>query len=158
MLGVHVQHFQNLYNAEIRNGNYCCDISFLDVPCVADLTDLDVTGCTSECQPYFEIRFEVCFADGACSIMENEIAGVNIIPATCISPLLVQLHSDESMTGSSDKVDAKKASFNTLTDKGCYLTYNYKLIVLFPFKQYPSQQSKTSTARIYIHTHIQRVV
>ena len=74
MLGVHVQHFQNLYNAEFRNGyEYCCcDISYMDVHCVADLTDLNVAACTSECEQYFEIRFEVCFADGTCSMNINE--------------------------------------------------------------------------------------
>ena len=88
VLGIHVQHFQNLYNAEIRNGDYCCcDISFKDVPCVNDLTDLNVAACISECEPYFEIRFEVCFADGTCSNMKNETAVIDNIFATCISPL-----------------------------------------------------------------------
>ena len=98
MLGVHVQHFQNLYNAEFRNGyEYCCcDISYLDVPCVADLTDLNVAACTSECEPYFEMRFEVCFANATCFNMRNQIPCINNISATCVSPLLVQLHSEMS--------------------------------------------------------------
>ena len=98
VLCVHVQNFQNLYNAEIRNGEYycCCDISYMDVPCVADLTDLNVTACTSECEPYLEIRFEVCFADGTCSSVKNETAVIGNILATCISSLLVQFYSEES--------------------------------------------------------------
>ena len=102
VLGVHVQHFQNLYNAEIRNNGKdycCCDISAYDVPCEKDLTDLDVASCTAECEPYFEKRFEVCFADGTCSDMKNETAVIDSVLATCISPLLVQLHSNESMIG-----------------------------------------------------------
>ena len=98
VLGVHVQHFENLYNAEIRDtGKYCCcDISYKNVPCVANLTDLNVAACTSECEPHFEMRFEVCFANGTCSNMKNETAVIDNILATCISPLLVQLHSKES--------------------------------------------------------------
>ena len=110
MLGVHVQHFQNLYDAEIRNDKYCCcNISYDDVPCVANFTDLNVTECTSECEPYFEIRFKVCYTDETCSSMENEITCNDNIPSTCISPLLVQLYSNESIIGSINKVRAKKA-------------------------------------------------
>ena len=98
MLGVHVQHFRNLYNAEFRDDRdyCCCDIAYADVPCVRDLTDLNVTACTSECEPYFEMRFEVCFADGTCSSMKNETAVIGNILATSISSLLVQFHSEES--------------------------------------------------------------
>ena len=68
VLGVHMQHFQNLYNAEIRNGLYCfCDISHNTVKCREDLTDLNIAACTSECEPYFEIRVEICLANGTCS-------------------------------------------------------------------------------------------
>ena len=89
MLGVQVQHFQNLYNAEVRNGKdyCCCDISYAVVPCAKNLTDLDVTACTSDCEPYFEMRFEVCYANGTCSDMKNETAVIDSILATCISPL-----------------------------------------------------------------------
>ena len=113
MLGVHMQHFQNLYNAEIRHDGkdyFCCDISFKNVPCVEHLTDLNVAACTSECEPFFEIHFEVCFANGTCSCMKNEIACINNITSTCISPLLVQLHSNESIVDNITNVSAKKAS------------------------------------------------
>ena len=99
MLCVHVQHFQNLYNVEIRNnGNdyCCCDIPYMTVPCVADLSDLNVAACTSECEPYFEMRFKVCFANGTCFNMRNETACTSNISATCISPLLAQLYPEMS--------------------------------------------------------------
>ena len=119
MLGVHVQHFQNLYNAEIRKSNAycCCDISYIDVPCGANITDLNVTACTSECEPYFEIRFKVCFDDGTCSSMETEISCNDSIPSTSIhvSPLLLQLYSSQSINGSISNVSAKKASFKLYT-------------------------------------------
>ena len=112
MLGVIVQHFQNLYNAEIRNDKdyCCCDISYKDVPCGKDLTDLNVADCTSECQPYFEIRFEVCFADGTCSIVEDETAVVDNISATCITPLLAQLQLNKSMVDDIFILSTEKAS------------------------------------------------
>ena len=115
MLGVHVQHFQNLYNAEFRNSKdyCCCDISYKDVPCVATLTDLNVAACTSECEPYFEMRFEVCFADGTCSNMKNEAAVIDNILSICISPLLVQLHSKEPMIDNITSVSAREKNSNT---------------------------------------------
>ena len=111
VLGVQVLHFQNLYNAEIRNGKdyCCCDISYMVVPCVRDLTDLNVATCTAECEPYFEIRFEVCFADGKCFNMKNETGVMDNILATCISPLLVQHHSNECMIDNIMNVSEKKA-------------------------------------------------
>ena len=98
MLGVHVQHFQNLYNAEIRDGKYCCcDISSSLVPCATVPTGLIVDACTADCEPYFKLRFEVCFADGTCSNVKNETTVMHNILATCISPLLVHLHPNESI-------------------------------------------------------------
>ena len=86
------------YNVEFRNsGKYCCCAnSFMEVTCQYNISDLNVTACTAECDPYFEICFEVCFANGTCSIMKNETAATDNILATCISPLLLQLHSNES--------------------------------------------------------------
>ena len=81
------------------------------MPCKKNLTDLDVAACTSECEPYFEMHLEVFFANGTCSIMKTEIACINNITSTCISPLLVQLHSNESMTGNITNVSARKVGF-----------------------------------------------
>ena len=115
MLGVHMQHFQNLYNAEFRSsGKYCCcDISYLDVPCVENLTDLNVTACTSECEPYFEMYFEVCLADGTCSQMEKEIACIlSNISSTCMSVI-------DNITNVSESKVSFKLSF---TDMRCCLS------------------------------------
>ena len=105
MLGVHLQHFQNLYNAEIRDGVVycCCDISYVDVPCVDDLTDLNVDACTSECEPFYDIRFKVCFANGTCSYTSNEVACINNIPATL-------LHSNELLIANVIDVSSMKTS------------------------------------------------
>ena len=94
-----VQHFQNLYNVEFRdNGTYCCcDNSFIEVPCQDDITLLNVAACTNECEPYYVIRFEVCFANGMCSNIKTEATAISNILAGCISPLLVQLASNESI-------------------------------------------------------------
>ena len=141
MLGVHVEHFQNLYNAEFRNGKEycCCDITYLVVPCVADLTDLDVTACISECQPYFEMRFEVCFADGTCSNMKNETADIDNILSICISPLLVQFHSKQSMIDNITSVSAKRKILKTCM---CVLLINRLLIRQYYMWMYGMEQTK----------------
>ena len=131
VLAVQVQHFQNMYNAEIRNNGtvYCfCDISSSVVPCVANLTDLNLTACTSECEPYFEVRFKVCFADGTCSNMENATAVIDNILDTCISPLLVQLRSNEFIIADVINVWLKSTSLHhTLC---LYYYYNKGIIML----------------------------
>ena len=65
MLGVHVQHFENLYNAEIRDGNVfcCCDISYVEVPCVADLSDLNVAACMRKDMQVDANEYCVLFCD-----------------------------------------------------------------------------------------------
>ena len=85
-------------------------MSFTEVTCGANLTNLNVTACTAECDPYFEIRFKVCFANGTCSITKNETAATDNILATCISPLLLQLHSNESIIDITD-VSAEKNNY-----------------------------------------------
>ena len=107
-LCLRVEHFENLYNAEIRNDKYCCcDVYNLFVPCVEVFTDLNVTDCTSECEPYFELGFEVCFANGTCSNMKNEAAVIDTVHATCISSFLDHLHSEEFMIDKITNVSAK---------------------------------------------------
>ena len=112
VLGVQVQHFQTLYNAEIRNGQHCCcDISYMDVACVQDLGNLDVTACTFECEPLFDIHFKVCFTNGTCLYMKNEISCTHNNPTTWITPLLLELYLNESMIKNIMNVSAKKAIF-----------------------------------------------
>ena len=114
VLGAHVQHFENLYNIEIRDGIYycCCDISHLDMPCVKNFADLDITACTSECEPFFDIYFRVCFVNGTCSKMKNEIAYISNTPSTWISPLLLQLQSNEFVIDNITNVSVNEAWLN----------------------------------------------
>ena len=71
----------------------------MEVTCQDNITALNVTACTNECEPYYVIRFEVCLANGTCSNVKNETAAADNILVTCISPLLVQFASNESMIG-----------------------------------------------------------
>ena len=78
--------------------------------CVKNLANLNVAACNSECEPYFEMRFEVCFTDGTCSIAEDETAVVDNISATCITPLLVQLQLNKSMVDDIFVLSTEKAN------------------------------------------------
>ena len=95
------------------HAEYCCwAMSYTEVPCNENLNDLDLIKCTDECHPYFEMRFEVCFADGKCSIMKTETDVVDSILSICISPLLSQLYSNESMIDNITDVSAEKVHNN----------------------------------------------
>ena len=110
VLGLQIQHFANLYNAEIRGDQYCCcDMqSTAAVPCVDNLPDLQSSDCTAECEPYFEIYFIVCFTNETCFVMKHETFVLDGVFATCIGPPLVQLYSNESMFDSVHNVSAKR--------------------------------------------------
>ena len=99
----------------------CCDISYLVLPCVVNLADLDVAACTSECEPYFEMSFKVCLANGTCSNTKKGNAVTNSIVATYKSPLLVQLHSEESMIVNITNVSA---------NKHCYCVFSFIIYIL----------------------------
>ena len=149
VLGVHLQHFENLYNAEIRDGKdfYRCDISYYVIACVEKLMDLDFTECTSECEPYFEIHFKVCFADGTCSEMNNDIACMNNNLATCISPLLVQLHSNESIY--KWRCYLRKQKENEYIYIYIYITFSYiHIIHIFIMDEWESGADENGHVRL----------
>ena len=66
ILGVQIQRFDNLYNAEIRNGEYCCCDSSRD-PCEERVMDLSgrCNGANS-CQHSFFVRFQRCLDSSTC--------------------------------------------------------------------------------------------
>ena len=68
--------------------------------------DLNISACTFECEPYFEMRFQICFASGTCASMKEEIVHLSNTSALCISSLLVQLHSNEFINDSIINVSA----------------------------------------------------
>ena len=105
VLGVQTQHFENMFNAETRFDQYCCCDT--PSPCVESLAGLNPTTCNPECDPYFEMRFEVCFYNETCLIMKAETSFVDSVLATCISPLFGELHSEESTLNNISEVSAK---------------------------------------------------
>ena len=80
-LGVQIQHFENKYNSEIRDGKYCCCDNG-DVKCGKNITDLqgmcDYSKSAYGCEPYFLIHVRDCpYNSNYCSVnktyqMNNE--------------------------------------------------------------------------------------
>ena len=67
MLGVQIAQFQNLYNAEIKNGRYCCCD---DGPCEDDIRALKnvyMTDCTNPCETYFIVKLQDCTSNTHCT-------------------------------------------------------------------------------------------
>ena len=58
VLGVEIQHFENVYNAEIRNGMYCCCDAA--APCGGTIDAIQPMTCTIACDPYIVIYFQAC--------------------------------------------------------------------------------------------------
>ena len=72
-LGVHIQHFENQYNAEIINGKYCCCHD--DEICSSDLSNLLVSctepSTTQLCETYFVVHIKNCIFVGECSLSKT---------------------------------------------------------------------------------------
>ena len=60
LLGVAILHFENVYNAEIRFGEYCC-CDTDDPPCTKTLETL--AECPNACSPFFSVHFQYCPTD-----------------------------------------------------------------------------------------------
>ena len=66
-LGVQIQNFENLYNAERALGTgYCCCDSLEE--CAQNIADLQGICVTHSCQPYFLIYIKGSSCDGTCSL------------------------------------------------------------------------------------------
>ena len=62
-LVVQIQDFENMYNDDIRNNEYCCCDNTV-IPCGNDINAVDTTSCNSQqtCQPYYvlHVNFQGC--------------------------------------------------------------------------------------------------
>ena len=72
-LGVQIQDFENLYNAEIINGNYCCcDDNEI---CASTTNDLLVIcknpSTTQVCETYLLVHIRNCISIGTCSLSKT---------------------------------------------------------------------------------------
>ena len=73
VLGVQIQHFENMYNAEIRDGKYCC-CDRNDVVCQADIILLGtciISQPEHGCDPYFRVYVRACLNNGTCFVTES---------------------------------------------------------------------------------------
>ena len=94
VLGVQIQHFENKYNAEIRQNMYCCcDDS--DIPCGASIDAVKSMTCTTTCQPLYVVYFQACPSTEMCYIAKNiNFTLVNL--NSVISSLLIQIPLNQS--------------------------------------------------------------
>ena len=68
VLGVHIHQFMNVYNAEIRNGKYCCcDDHFKE--CWENITDVNgmCLISTYHCDTYFMLHVRECSSKDTCT-------------------------------------------------------------------------------------------
>ena len=64
-LGVQIQNFENLYNAEIIFDGYCC--CDLIAKCAINIADLQGMCLTQSCEPYFLLHIKDSSCTGMCS-------------------------------------------------------------------------------------------
>ena len=71
--GVQIQHFENLYNVEIINGDYCCCHN--NEICSSDLIGLFATcidlGAAQPCETYFLVHIRDCVLNSKCFLSKT---------------------------------------------------------------------------------------
>ena len=72
-LGVQIQHFENLHNVEIIDGDYCCCHD--NEICSSDLSNV-LASCTEPstiqlCETYFVVHIKNCIFIGECSLSKT---------------------------------------------------------------------------------------
>ena len=92
VLGVEIAHFENMYNSEVRFGNYCC-CDEPDSPCVETLETLQ--KCPIACDPFFNVHFQQCQPYKNCSILSKSFF-FSFDSTSEVSPLLVQIPFNQS--------------------------------------------------------------
>ena len=106
-LGVQIQNFENLYNAEMTLGlGYCCCDSFEG--CTLNIVNLQGICVTHSCQPYFRINIKVSSCDGMCSL--DKTYELNYEPITSILDHAVLSIPFKDMEWS-DHVSIKSANY-----------------------------------------------
>ena len=79
-LAVQIQIFENLYNAEIILGGYCCCDTV--TICEENITGLQGMCLTHSCEPYFVIHIRDSSCTGTCSL--DKSYQLNYEPSTSI--------------------------------------------------------------------------
>ena len=125
-LGVQIQHFENPYNVEIINGDYCCCHD--NAICSGNLIDL-FAKCTDQCtaQPcetYFLVYIRDCVVNSECFISKtyqlNYTSSASVIDHGILSiPLMEMELSDHVRTNFSYlmKLSAKFRKFAIIINR-----------------------------------------
>ena len=94
VLGVNIQHFENMFNAEIRSGNYCCCDDGV-TPCGETIDAVKPMTCTTVCHPYFVVHFQACPSIKTCYVAKT--INITVVdPTSVISSFLVQIPFSQS--------------------------------------------------------------
>ena len=74
VLGVQIQHFENLYNVEIKDGSYCC-CDNPEVECSQSITDLQGLcydpNLIRVCEQYFLVHVKDCSYNSTCTVSQT---------------------------------------------------------------------------------------
>ena len=95
LLSVEIQHYENMFNAEIRDGEYCCCDQPSQPLCVQNIENLDTEECTDMCQPYFVIYFQTCPSSKTCYLANNYTVSGDFSAATSLFFIQILFNQSE---------------------------------------------------------------
>ena len=118
VLGIQIQRFENMFNAEIRNDMYCC-CDDPDTQCRGNIHDLGSTTCSNAvymCHPYFLVYFQACPSVEKCYVAKTiNVTGVDL--TSVISSFLIQIPFNQSELETYNQVRI----FNCILNKIIYI-------------------------------------
>ena len=128
VLGVQIQHFENIHNAEIRNDMYCCcDTPDRVTPCGESTDAVKAATCAPKCDPYYVVHFQACPSIEACYVAKT--FNITIDLSSEISSFLFQIPFNQSELETYNQVRI----WNCLMNNTIYIKRVIDLIVISNF-------------------------
>ena len=94
-LAVQIQDYENMYNTEIKNNEYCC-CDNPEGPCGNGISAIKSTPCNSQltCQPYYVLRvnFQGCPSTDPMMCSVSELTDTSVVHTFVTTSFLPHLH------------------------------------------------------------------
>ena len=102
VLGVEIQHFENLYDAEIRDGVFCCCDNRDTTLCKENIIEMEVcvhSETIHGCDHYFLVYVRDCPYNSACTVTKHYRLNTTttLVQLTCILAITLEMKMIENV-------------------------------------------------------------
>ena len=136
VLGVQIQHFENVYSSEIRNGLFCCcdDDGSLCKENIIDLQMCKLSATYNPCDTYFLVYVRDCLYNSTCNYTKYSQLNDDASLIQLVLPIPLEMELSENVRSGLLCTEIKLVmnickhhfSSSTVTWKLCTSTCSYK--------------------------------